>query len=148
MHYLVLPSITVNVERPRAAFRTTSHHPPRPLTMLVSNLFLFVEIAFLFVVAYIIVTRAGAWAHAIGVGAAVEVVEEVVEEVVGRAHQVVEEVAEEVVGLAHQVVEEVVELAHQVAVERVARCASPFFFSLHFGGADSPQGKRRTRCRR
>ena len=71
----------------------------------------FFQIAFWvgqYVVAHIIVTRAGAWAHAILVWAAVEVFEEVVE-------------------VAHQVTEEFVEVAHQVAVEGVVRCAPLFF---------------------
>jgi len=116
MHYLVLLSITINVERPCAAFRTTSHHLLTPPTMLVPTIFFFFLITF-WIAAYIFETHVGAWAHAIVVEAAVEVIEEVVK------------------------------LAHQVAVEGIARCAPPpfFYFSL---SADSPQGKCRTGCRR
>jgi len=97
MHYLVLPSITINVERLRAAFRTTSHHLLTPPTMLVPTIFFFFLIAF-WIVAYIFETHVGAWAHMIVVEATVEVIKEVVK------------------------------LAHQVAVEGIARCAPPFFF--------------------
>jgi len=101
MHYLVLPSITVNVKRPCAAFRTTSHHLLTPPTMLVPTIFFFFLIAF-WIAAYIFETRVGAWAHAIVVEAAVEVIKEVVE------------------------------LAHQVAIKGIARCTPPllFYFSL------------------
>ena len=70
------------------------------------------------IAAYIFKTCVGAWAHMIVVEATVEVIEEVVK------------------------------LAHQVAVEGIARCAPPPFFIYFSLSADSPQGKRRTGCRR
>ena len=83
MHYLVLLSITVNVEHPCTAFRTTSHHLLTPPTMLVPTFFFFFLIAF-WIAAYIFKTCIGAWAHVIVVEAVVEVIEEVVK----LAHQV------------------------------------------------------------
>jgi len=97
MHYLVLPSITVNIEHLRTTFQTTSHHLLTPPTMLVPTIFFFFLIAF-WIAAYIFETHIGAWAHMIVVEAVVEVIKEVVE------------------------------LAHQVAVEGIARCAPPPFF--------------------
>jgi len=97
MHYLVLPSITVNVECPRATFQTMSHHLLTPPTMLVPTIFFFFLIAF-WIAAYIFEMHIGTWAHAIVVEAMVEVIEKVVE------------------------------LAHQVAIEGIARYAPPPFF--------------------
>jgi len=97
MHYLVLPSITVNVECLHATFRTMSHHLLTPPTMLIPTIFFFFLIAF-WIAAYIFETRVGAWAHAIVVEATVEVIKEVIE------------------------------LAHQVAIKGIARCAPPPFF--------------------
>ena len=97
MHYLVLPSITVNIERPHATFQTMSHHLLTPPTMLVPTIFFFFLIAF-WIAAYIFEMHVGAWAQAIVVEAAVEVIKEVIE------------------------------LAHQVAIKGIARCAPPPFF--------------------
>jgi len=97
MHYLVLPSITINVKCPRAAFQTMSHHLLTPPTMLVPTVFFFFLIAF-WIAAYIFEMHVGAWAHMIVVEAAVEVIKEVVE------------------------------LAHQVAIKGIVRCAPPPFF--------------------
>jgi len=108
MHYLVLPSITINVERPHAAFRTMSHHLLTPPTMLVPTVFFFFLITF-WIAAYIFKTRVGAWAHAIVVEAMVEVIEEVVE------------------------------LAHQVAIEGIARCAPPPFFFIFLSPLTLPR---------
>jgi len=83
MHYLVLPSITINVKRPCAAFQTTSHHLLTLPTMLVPTIFFFFLITF-WIVAYIFEMHVGAWAHAIVVEATVEIIKEVVE----LAHQV------------------------------------------------------------
>ena len=83
MHYLVLPSITINVKRLRATFQTMSHHLLTPPTMLVPTIFFFFLITF-WIAAYIFKMRIGAWAHTIVVEAIVEVIKEVIK----LAHQV------------------------------------------------------------